>query len=77
MVKDSHWKFCDQWFNFFLFKQDTNDYKSYEYEVSLIDIHIIYICILISFKLNYIVHKIYKYVNFKKIQYIFIEILIF
>ena len=28
---------------FFLFKQDTNDHKSYEYEVSLIDIHIIYL----------------------------------
>lgn len=28
---------------FVLFKQDTNDHKLYEYEVSLIDIHIIYI----------------------------------
>ena len=25
----------------FLFKQDTNDHKLHEYEVSLIDIHII------------------------------------
>ena len=55
MVKVSHWKFCDQWFNFILFKQDINDNKSYEYEVSLINIHIIYI--LISFKLNYILYK--------------------
>ena len=40
--------------------------KSYKYEVSLTDIHIkyiyIYIYILISFKLNYIPHKIHKYV---------------
>ena len=45
-----------------MFKQDTNDYKSYEYGIS-IDIHIyIYIYILISFKLNY---KLYKNIKFK------------
>ena len=43
----------------FLFKQYTNDKKSYQYEVSLTDIHsvYIYIHILISFKLNYILYK--------------------
>ena len=44
-VKAPHRKFCDQLFNFFLFKQDTNDHKSYEYEVSLIYIYILYIYI--------------------------------
>ena len=28
MVKVPPQNFCDQWFNFFLFKQDTNDYIS-------------------------------------------------
>ena len=62
---------------FFLFKHNANDHKSYEYEVLLIDIHIIYIYILISFKLNYVVYKIYKYVNFKNCIKKIIEILIF
>ena len=45
----------------FLFKEDTNDHKSYKYEVSLIDIHIIYIYI---YHLNSVIYYI-KYVNLK------------
>ena len=37
----------------FLFKQDTNNHKSYENEVSFCDRKYIYI----SCKLNYILHK--------------------
>ena len=46
---------------FFLFKKDTNGHKSYENKVSLINIHVIYIYIyiLISFKLNNTLYKIY------------------
>ena len=52
-----------------MFNQDKNDHKSYEYDVSLIDIHIIYIYIYI----NIIKIKLYtiKYVklNLKLLRY--------
>ena len=65
MVKVHIENFVINGLTFFLFKKDTNDHKSYEYEVSLIDIYNIYIYKLVSFKLNYILYKNIKYVSFK------------